>query len=77
MRVTPLFLDSDPDSRFDIGVFGDAEYPHPPLPYSKQDAALVFMGDYLYLIGGYDASRRDLDHIYGKYVDRLDLTQVR
>ena len=77
LRVTPLFLESNPDSRYDIGVFGEAEFPHPPLPYSRHQPMLAFLGDQLYVIGGFNGEDRSLDHIYGKFVDRLDFREVK
>ena len=77
LRVTPLFLEGDPDSRFNIGVFGEAEFPHPPLPYPRYYTMITFMADKLYVIGGFNADDRTLDHIYGKFVDCLDLKEVK
>lgn len=77
LRVTPLYLDSDPDSRLDIGVFGEADYPHPQLAYIRHRCAMVFGGDYLYLIGGYSSkSEHNCNDAIGRTVDRLHLKKV-
>lgn len=80
MRVTPLFLDSDPYSRFDIGVFGEAEYPHGHLPYIRHRCAMAILGGYLYVIGGSNTNRSrsssSNDNSIGKTVDRLNLSKV-
>lgn len=78
LRVTPLFIDSDPNSRLDMGVFGEADYPHPQLTYIRHKCAMVFAGDYLYLIGGYSSlSEHTCNDVIGKTVDRLNLKLVR
>jgi len=35
LRVTPLYPDSDPDDRLNIGVYTEADYPYPELSYMR------------------------------------------
>ena len=80
VRVTPLYLDSDPYSRLDIGVFGEADYPHNHLPYIRYRCAMAILGDYLYVIGGSSKQQENNtyqhDNSIGKTVDRLNMTKV-